>query len=155
MNNMKLLFEVCEYLYYIIFLWQKKLNGEGWARFSSFYLPGIIISLNLMLLPALLLELYSQLEQELIYVILGIFILYFSIRFELNHDMIMNKFQNETKENIKLWKKKLFYLIAFSIVWLIVIFFIYQILRPDEVQNSYPSEEVLNQLRNIRNLNVE
>ena len=108
-----------------------------------------------MLLPALLLELYSHLEQELIYVILGIFILYFSIRFELNHDMIMNKFQNETKENIKLWKKKLFYLIAFSIVWLIVIFFIYQILRPDEVQNSYPSEEVLNQLRNIRFSNIK
>ena len=155
MNNMKLLFEVCEYLYYIIFLWQKKLNGESWARFSSFYLPGSIITLNLMLLPAKLLELYLQLEQELIYVIVGIFVLYLSFRFELNHDMIMNKFQNETKENIKLWKKRLFYLIAFSIVWIIVIFFVYQILRPDEIQSSYPSEEVLNQLRNIRYSNIK
>lgn len=152
---MKQLFEICEYLYYTIFLWQKKLNGEGWAHFSAFYLPGIIISFDFMLLPILLLDLYLPLKQELLFVLAGIIILYFSIRFELNHELIMNKFKHESQENMKLWKKKLFYLIVLTIAWMVIVFIIYQLLRPDEIQSPYPSEEVIEQLRNIRNSNVE
>ena len=152
---MKPLFEICEYLYYTIFLWQKKLNGERWAHFSAFYLPGIIICFNLMFLPILLLDLFLPLKQELVFVIAGLIILYLSERFEFNHELIMNKFKNESKENIKLWKKKLFYLIVLTIVWMVIIFIIYQLMRPDEIQSPYPSEEVIKQLRNIRNSNIE
>ena len=108
-----------------------------------------------MFLPILLLDLFLPLKQELVFVIAGLIILYLSERFEFNHELIMNKFKNESKENIKLWKKKLFYLIVLTIVWMVIIFIIYQLLRPDEIQSPYPSEEVIKQLRNIRNSNIE
>lgn len=153
---MKILFELYEYLYYRIFLWQKKLNGEKWAMFSAGYLPTILFCVHFILPILLLLDLcLGSMNDEIVIVISFISIVYFSVNLDNRHESIIDNYKNISKINNKIYLRKIWFLIVLTIAWLIIIFIIYQLLRPDEIQSPYPSEEVIKQLRNIRNSNIE
>ena len=147
---MKKLFDIYEYLYYRTFIWQKRLNGEKWAMFSAGCLPIILLFFHFILPIFLLVDLcIYPLNENNIACFSFVFAVCISIYYDNRHNLILDKYQ-KTNGCKQVYIKKIWMFILTTIVWLIVIFFIYQILRPDEVQSFYPSEEVLNQLRNIR-----
>lgn len=152
---MKKLFDIYEYLYYRTFIWQKRLHGEKWAMFSAVFLPMILFWVHFILPIILLLDLYiCSLNDKTVARFSFVFVIFISIYYENRHHFIINKYQRTNICN-KIYMKRLLIFIITTVMWIIITFIVYQMLRPDEIQNSYPSDEVIEQLRNIRNSNIE
>lgn len=152
---MKKLFDIYEYLYYRTFIWQKRLNGEKWAMFSAAYLPMILFLVHFILPILLLLDLYVYpLNDKTIVCIAFVIAICLSNYYDNRHNLIIDRYKRTSIYNNKLYVKRVWMLVVSTIVWIIITFVIYQMLRPDEVQSPYPSDEVIKQLRNIRNSNI-